>query len=127
MIQTKNSPSIKHLSYTYVRRVFRKKEKVIREGMQMISLDQVVLKMAEEIEKAKQAEGDSQVREHVRAIHLLADLVLEEPAKKEEEPNISEMEMRQMMGSRTQPEPKPEVSQGEDKYGQSTSDSLLDF
>lgn len=93
----------------------------------MISLDQVVLKMAEEIEKAKQAEGDSQVREHVRAIHLLADLVLEEPAKKEEEPNISEMEMRQMMGSRTQPEPKPEVSQGEDKYGQSTSDSLLDF
>ena len=93
----------------------------------MISLEQVVLKMAEEIEKAKQTGDEGQVREHVRAIRLLADLVLDQESKVEaqqSEPAISDQELRKMMGSKVEPKSKPKSS---DNYGQSDSDSLLDF
>lgn len=88
----------------------------------MISLERVVLKMADEIGQAREADDPKRVREHVRAIRLLADLVLdEEPKKRIAEPEVSDLELRQMMGSRV------EKRKEEPDYGQSDSDSLLDF
>lgn len=78
--------------------------------------------MADEIGQAREAVDTAKVREHVRAIRLLADLVLdEEPKKRIAEPEVSDLELRQMMGSRV------EKRKEEPDYGQSDSDSLLDF
>lgn len=96
----------------------------------MISLEQVVLKMATEIDQAKQTTDQDKIKQHARAIKLLADLILDldnqitnQPATPAQ-PTISEQEMLQMMGSNYQASPNPSTTK---KYGQSDSKSLLDF
>ena len=95
----------------------------------MISLEQVVLKMAAEIDQAKQTTDQDKIKQHARAIKLLADLILDEETPIQQatppaQPTISEQEMLQMMGSNYQASPSPSTIK---KYGQSDSKSLLDF
>jgi len=95
----------------------------------MISLEQVVLKMATEIDQAKQTTDQAKIKQHARAIKLLADLILDNETTTQQattlnQPTISEQEMLKMIGSNVQKQTKPSTT---NNYGQSESKSLLDF
>ncbi|GAA4078433.1 YwdI family protein [Amphibacillus indicireducens] len=94
----------------------------------MISLEQVVSKMAAEIDQAKHTTDQDKIKQHARAIKLLADLILDEEMPKQtvtpsSQTSISEQEMLKMIGSNYQT-PNQNTA---NKYGQSDSKSLLDF
>lgn len=94
----------------------------------MISLEQVVLKMATEIDQAKHTTDQDKIKQHARAIKLLADLILDDETTKQSEipshqSSTSEQEMLKMIGSNYQAPSQNTAN----KYGQSDSKSLLDF
>ncbi len=94
----------------------------------MISLEQVVLKMAAEIDQAKQTKDPNKIKQHARAIRLLADLILDgegmSPSTTEQpsQSAFNEHELRQMMGMTSTSPQTPK-----NDYGQSDSKSIFDF
>ncbi|WP_079528431.1 YwdI family protein [Halobacillus hunanensis] len=91
----------------------------------------ILKKMSSEIQEAMLNHGDDQkVREHIRAVKLLSDLVLEEGSESTHssesihEPTVEEI--RQMMGS-----DKPVPERSEDKssldHDEANGKSIFDF
>ncbi|WP_181347744.1 YwdI family protein [Thalassobacillus sp. CUG 92003] len=90
-----------------------------------VSNQTVLTKMSHEIQEAmaKQGESTSSVREHVRAVRLMCDLLLDEQAPQELSPSVqepTEAEIRKMMGAA------PRKTQTEDKSLVKTSGSSFD-
>ncbi|UOQ95034.1 YwdI family protein [Halobacillus shinanisalinarum] len=91
----------------------------------------ILKKMSSEIQEAMLNHGDDQqVREHIRAVKLLSDLVLEEgPNSKQTQGSVQEPtaeEIRKMMGADkpAQKESKPESSLDHDE---ANGKSIFDF
>lgn len=92
----------------------------------MINFEKIVMKMAEEIERAKKSNDHEAIKEHVRVVNLLADLILDdeqvEKSTKNDKTISDELELRKMLGESYQPQQKVKSI---DNYEQ--PDSLLDF
>ncbi|WP_440897885.1 DUF5327 family protein [Amphibacillus sp. Q70] len=92
----------------------------------MINYEKIVMKMAEEIERAKESNDYEKIKEHVRVVNLLADLILDdeqvEKSTKNDKTISDELELRKMLGESYQPQQKVKSI---DNYEQ--PDSLLDF
>jgi Family of unknown function (DUF5327) len=84
-----------------------------------ISIAAILVKMEEELRRAKAADSPQRVREHVAAVRALCDLVLEEEEKREMPavslPEAAPLLLRQGKGER--------IDIGDDANGS----SLLDF
>lgn len=99
-----------------------------------VSNQQLLQRMNKEIEEAQMNHGDAaRVREHVRAVKLLCDLILEEeetPARADS-PQVTEdsseptaAEIRKMMGE----EPSKSKNKKEDRSDdEANGSSILDF
>lgn len=94
----------------------------------MITNQSVLKKMAEELQSAQQNSSDhGKVKQHARAIRLLADLLLDDKEEKvDQKPTVhksvpEELELRKMMGTEQATQSKENV-EGYDNQG-----SLLDF
>ena len=94
-----------------------------------ITNDAVLKKMMKEVQEAMGKQDHASIREHVRAVKLLCDLVLDEESASSgsvQEPTAAEL--RKMMGDDTTPrkEPKPSVSE-RSEHGKANGDSIFDF
>ncbi|WP_017471081.1 YwdI family protein [Amphibacillus jilinensis] len=91
----------------------------------MISHDKILLKIEQELALAKQSPDQAKLKEHIRAISLLTDLILD--TEEEHKPTIKktvseELELRTMMGDRYQSQNTEQPSETYDN-----PNSLLDF
>ncbi|WP_226581524.1 YwdI family protein [Halobacillus litoralis] len=91
----------------------------------------VLKKMSSEIQEAMLQHGNEQkVREHVRSVKLLADLLLDEgtgnhqPESSVQEPTVDEI--RKMMGADKQP-PKQSQPQTKIDHEEANGSSIFDF
>ncbi|MFC7062306.1 YwdI family protein [Halobacillus seohaensis] len=98
-----------------------------------ISNQTILKKMSSEIQEAMLNHGDDpKVREHIRAVRLLADLVLDQNAehtgtadkKSVQEPTVEEI--RQMMGS-DEPVQKKSPDTKSDEHDEANGKSIFDF
>ncbi|MCT2538257.1 YwdI family protein [Aquibacillus koreensis] len=95
--------------------------------------DQTVLtKMMNELQEALNKSGQTNVvREHVRAVRLLCDLILdsepESTGTTEPKPSIDQLELKKMMGNlgQSQPNTTPPTRKIDDE--EANGDSIFDF
>lgn len=108
-----------------------------KEHMIMAITNQTVLKkMSSEIQEAMLQHGDQQkVREHVRSVKLLADLLLEEESSTTQSPSSVQEptveEIRKMMGADKQPSSSQSIPQSKQEtksdHEEANGSSIFDF
>ncbi|MGR9048435.1 YwdI family protein [Halobacillus faecis] len=93
----------------------------------------VLKKMSSEIQEAMLQHGDEQkVREHVRSVKLLADLLLEDETSTQSSPGAVQEptveEIRKMMGAGSRPEPvQKENKETKVDHDEANGSSIFDF
>ncbi|MDL4841713.1 YwdI family protein [Aquibacillus rhizosphaerae] len=97
-----------------------------------ISNKVVLQKMIAELQKAMEKEEQSDgVREHVRAVQLLGDLILESDQKNVNHDKLNQdLELKKMMGNIELPKSTKQTSQSQASYvnhGEANGDSIFDF
>ncbi|MFD1020031.1 YwdI family protein [Thalassobacillus hwangdonensis] len=94
-----------------------------------ITNDAVLKKMMKEVQEAMGKQDHASVREHVRAVKLLCDLVLDEEGSSPgnvQEPTAAEL--RKMMGDDTTSHKVTKSSGSErSEHGKANGDSIFDF